>query len=81
MNARTRRLTDACDRSAAEAVAFMKRLPLLSGLADADLERLLEHARPLVVPAGTVIMREGTAGDGLYVLVRGRIEITRSEAG
>jgi signal transduction histidine kinase len=64
-----------------DAAAFLKRLPLFAQLADTDLERLAASSRRIHAPAGSVIMHEGSAGDGLYVLVHGRIEVTRSGTG
>jgi signal transduction histidine kinase len=64
-----------------EVTTFLRRLPLLAGLSDPDLERLASVARRIRVAAGHVIIEEGAAGDALYVLLRGRLEVTKSAGG
>jgi signal transduction histidine kinase len=64
-----------------DVIRFLRHLPLLAALDDADLERVARMARRVRVPAGRVIMREGDPADGLYVLLRGRLEVTRSDCG
>lgn len=60
---------------------FLRRLPLFEDLADHDLQRLCSSAEPVAVPAGEILMREGDAGDGLYVILQGELEVTRREGG
>jgi signal transduction histidine kinase len=64
-----------------DVLRFLRRLPLLAALHDADLEHVAQMARRVRVAAGRVIMREGGAADGLYVLVRGRLEVTKRDGG
>jgi signal transduction histidine kinase len=64
-----------------EAVRFLRRLPLLAGLPASDLEQMAARARRRAVPAGRVVMEEGAPADGLYVLVHGRIEVTKRDGG
>jgi CRP-like cAMP-binding protein len=64
-----------------EVTAFLRRLPLLAGLSDADFEQLAAGARRVRVAAGHTIIEEGAAGDALYVLLRGRLEVTKSAGG
>ncbi|MEJ2184627.1 MAG: cyclic nucleotide-binding domain-containing protein [Gemmatimonadota bacterium] len=47
---------------------FLRRLPLFADLPEADLGRLCLMAERTTVPAGQVLMEEGTPGDGLYVV-------------
>jgi signal transduction histidine kinase len=43
---------------------------------DAELDRLKRNARKLFFPTGHVIFREGDAGDALYIIEAGRVEIS-----
>ncbi len=61
--------------------AFLRLLPLFADLGEADLDHLCRMARRIRVDAGEVVMREGEPGDGLYVVVKGRLEVTKREAG
>jgi signal transduction histidine kinase len=62
-------------------VPLLRRLPLLAGLTDAQLGDLAAGARRRRFAAGAVIMGQGDAADGLYVLLRGRVEVTRRDGG
>jgi signal transduction histidine kinase len=53
--------------------------PLFAGLADEDLDRVCGLARRVRVPAGGTVMEEGTAGDGLYIVISGDLEVTTRE--
>jgi signal transduction histidine kinase len=58
---------------------FLGELPLLAGLSTANLVDLVRRARQLSVPAGEFVIREGSPGDGLYLLLDGELEVTRRE--
>jgi signal transduction histidine kinase len=58
---------------------FLRRLPLFSDLSETDLERLHDMASRLTVPEGERFIEEGTAGDALYVIIDGEVEITHRE--
>jgi MFS family permease len=57
-------------------LALLQAIPMFAPLAPPVLERLASGLRPLQVPLGTVIIREGEAGDRYYVLAAGEVEIT-----
>ena len=59
----------------------LRRIPLFAELPQDALDRLCEAATRAVYPPGTTVIREGTAGDGLYVVVRGELEVSTSQAG
>jgi signal transduction histidine kinase len=61
--------------------AFLRRLSLFGGLADEELLQLVGRSRLISVPRGTLLMREGAPGDGLYVVVSGEIEVIRGSGG
>lgn len=56
--------------------AFIRELPLLARLADDDIAALSARARRRRFAAGAIIFHEGDAGDGLFVLVEGRVRLT-----
>jgi signal transduction histidine kinase len=58
-------------------IEFLRRLPLFSSMSDADLESLYREARPMPLPAGHLLIEEGTAGDALYILIEGELEVTK----
>ncbi len=60
-----------------EHVAF-QRSALATGLSPADVDRLLAFMTPVNVREGEYVMRHGDAGDRLYVILRGRVEILRA---
>jgi signal transduction histidine kinase len=61
------------------AAGFLQGLPLLAGLPAEVLADVASHACRLQVPAGKIVMEEGSLGDGLYLLVDGQLEVTRRE--
>lgn len=52
------------------------RAELLLGLTEAESSRLLALAVPVRVPSGGVLFELGAAADHLYVVVRGRVDLT-----
>jgi signal transduction histidine kinase len=75
-----RRSATAADADAApDILPSLRSLPLLADLPAEDLERIAGLTVRLHVPSGTVVMEEGTEGDGLYIIVDGELEITRRE--
>lgn len=53
----------------------VRRLPLLSGLNEAELDRLLSHAELRRYPKGKLLFEEGGAPDCLFVLLDGMVEL------
>lgn len=56
---------------------LLLRLPLFADLNDADLSLLEEASRENRLAAGEVLMREGSPGGSLYVIIQGEFEITK----
>ncbi len=54
---------------------LLAKLPLLAGADAETLEALFEHVRPLQVRAGDVVIRQGDAGDRLYLVHSGRLRV------
>jgi CRP-like cAMP-binding protein len=55
--------------------AFLRRVPVLSGLDDELLSRLAEQVAKVSVRAGDWLVREGDVADSLYVIRSGRLEV------
>lgn len=52
-------------------------LPLFRELTPAERRLLAKIGERRQVPAGTVLFREGGAGDALYIILRGAVRITK----
>jgi CRP-like cAMP-binding protein len=59
-------------------MALLARVPLFSACSKKELQQLARRAESRQIPAGTVIVREGAAGDAFYVIVSGEAEVDRS---
>jgi signal transduction histidine kinase len=57
----------------------LRTLPLFQDFSDEDIERLCRVSRREEVPAGHVLMTEGSPGDGLYIVLEGTLEVTKRE--
>ncbi|MBN1966441.1 MAG: cyclic nucleotide-binding domain-containing protein [Anaerolineae bacterium] len=53
----------------------LKASPLFKGVELADCEALVQAMHPQSYPAGTVLFGKDSAGDSVYIIVSGRIEI------
>ncbi len=61
-------------------IELLRRLPLLAGLSESDLEQLYAQAQQLKLPAGHLLIQEGTPGDALYILINGQLEVSKYAA-
>lgn len=61
----------------ASRAAALRGVPLLADLRDDVVLRLAEMARVVDVEPGAVLMREGEEADGLFVVLDGRLEVTK----
>jgi predicted acylesterase/phospholipase RssA/CRP-like cAMP-binding protein len=59
---------------------FIREISLFASLPESALEEIAARVQERDVPAGDWVFREGEAGEGLYVLRTGRLEVVR-EAG
>ncbi len=53
----------------------LRRSPLFEMLSEAEIDVLAELSRPRRFAAGEVVFREGDAGDALFVLASGEVEV------
>lgn len=56
----------------------LQSVPLFQDLPRKSLERIEKFARPRHFQAGDVIFREGEEGVGFFLVVNGKVEITRA---
>jgi CRP-like cAMP-binding protein len=62
-------------------VALLSQLDLLAGADHNTLERLAGAAEEVVLPAGSVVIREGDEPDALWVLERGELSVSAAGDG
>jgi CRP-like cAMP-binding protein len=60
-----------------ERLAWLRRVPYLAGLPDADLARLADACALRDVPAGAAIFEEGAPPTGIFLVVAGRVRVVR----
>lgn len=59
-----------------ELVTFLADIPFFAGLDEPTRSGLAGRLEPVNVAAGQVIFRQGDAGDGLYLVVSGRLRVS-----
>ena len=59
---------------------ILRDLPLFAGLGQSDLDMLEQRSRTIELQVGDVLMREGTPGGSLYVILEGEFEIVKRSA-
>jgi CRP-like cAMP-binding protein len=65
-------MSDPLDR-----VNALKTIPLLAGLPHSDLERLAKKVREETHAPGVELIKEGTSGSSVYLIVSGACEVRR----
>jgi len=59
-------------------LAFLKNIPLFTDLADDRLEKIRRIITEKKVEAGSVIIKEGTKGTEMFILLDGEVEVSKS---
>ncbi len=59
-----------------ELTAFLAGIPLFAALDESIRLELAGELEPVNVAAGEVIFRQGDAGDGLFLVVSGRLRVS-----
>ncbi len=62
-------------------VASLRQAAICGSLADAELEAIATIAERVTYVAGEELFREGDAGDGLYLVLSGEIDVVKRAAG
>jgi len=60
-----------------EKLDLLRRIPLFNGFGKREIERLGMLADEVVVPDGTVLIREGDLGRDMMVLISGNVVVDR----
>ena len=60
--------------------AVLRQVPLFAGLADEDWSALAPRLRRTTMSRGHAVFREGESGATLYVVIDGKLKITRTAA-
>ena len=55
----------------------LRGVPLFSGLKEKELKSVLQSGKQLSYPEGRIIVREGEAGVGFYLILDGAVEVKR----
>jgi CRP/FNR family cyclic AMP-dependent transcriptional regulator len=58
-------------------VNLYKKISLFQALNDQEIKQVLQVAVPRTFAGGAVIIREGEAGDSMFIMCRGEVEITK----
>jgi len=69
-------LTIDAETHAPPEVELLAEIPIFAPLPESTLERLAAQLEPVSAPAGTVVIRQGDAGDRFYVVADGEVEVT-----
>lgn len=64
-----------------EVNAFLIGIPFFASLDESTRLELAEQLEPVHVAAGEVILRQGDAGDGLFLVVSGRLSVSTAADG
>lgn len=65
----------------AERIEALAKIHMFSGLSRRSLERIAAISTEEAYPLGTVLFRAGEAGDKLYLILDGRVRISREVSG
>lgn len=57
---------------------FLKAIPILKNLDEEELRQVLKIARPVQFPRGKVILKEGEAGETMYIIAEGAVEVSKT---
>jgi len=58
---------------------FLQRIPLFSSLSTADCEQVESRLKRLEFPPQAVIVREGSAGDSMFIVLEGLVAVRRRD--
>ena len=61
-----------------EEITFLKKIPILRDLNEEELGQFLKIARRVRFPKGQPILTEGQAGETMYIMEEGMVEISKT---
>jgi CRP/FNR family cyclic AMP-dependent transcriptional regulator len=59
-------------------IEALKRAPLFDGLSRKELTQLAHVSEDMEIPAGTALCKEGEIGHEFFVIIDGKVEVTRN---
>ena len=59
-------------------IEALKRAPLFEGLSRKELTQLARVSEDMEIPAGTALCKEGEIGHEFFVIVEGKVDVTRN---
>lgn len=62
-------------------LATLHHIPFLSHLSDDDLIQVSRNGQMVMYDAGQIVVREGDAAEGMYVIVSGQVRVYKNEQG
>ena len=74
------RIDSAAEAPDEQTLRLLGATPIFAPLPGAALEHLASRLVPLRVDTGTVVVREGDAGDRFYIVVEGTLDVIQGEA-
>ena len=77
LGARVARIDASAAPPEAEGLRILASVPIFAPLPGGSLEHLASRLVPLRVDPGTVIVREGDAGDRFYIVAEGELEVSQ----
>jgi MFS family permease len=77
LGAKVARIDAEADAPEADELRILASVPIFAPLPGGSLEHLAARLVPLRVEAGTVIVREGDAGDRFYIVAEGEIDVSQ----
>ena len=63
-----------------QAASFLRNVPVLAGLSDRLLDRLVSQVQERFVRAGEWIVREGETADSMFIVRSGRVEVVNERS-
>ncbi len=61
-----------------EEINFLKSIPILQDFEEEELRNFLKICRRVRFPKGEAILKEGEAGETMYIMEEGTVEITKT---
>ena len=80
LGAQVARIDAEADAPELEELRILAAVPIFAPLPGGTLEHVAARLVPLRVEAGTMIVREGDAGDRFYLVAEGEVDVTQSGA-
>lgn len=74
-------VSDVSERKFALYVSFLKKVELLSPLAEYERKKIAEALEEVALNVGQVVFKQGDEGDAMYIVYSGEVRIVKKETG